>query len=121
MVKNNLKNAIESLFIGVCSVIEYKEVIDQNSGITEFKEIEVLSNTPCRLSYKNIANANQTETGNAIIQTIKLFYPTDIEIKNGSKIVVTQNNITKEYKNSGEPAVYSNHKELILELFESWC
>lgn len=120
MVKNNFKKAIESLFVGKCNVIEYKEVTDKDFGITEFKEIEVLSNVPCRLSYKNITNTNQTETGNAIIQTVKLFYPVDVEIKSGSKIVVTQNNITKEYKNSGEPTVYSSHKELILEVFKEW-
>ncbi|HBG5847838.1 TPA: hypothetical protein OUL20_003776, partial [Clostridioides difficile] len=52
-------------------------------------------------------------------QKIKLFISPDIEIKAGSKLIITnQNNITKEYIRSGEPAIYPNHQEIILELFK---
>ncbi|TQX28014.1 hypothetical protein D1N55_18385, partial [Clostridioides difficile] len=47
-------------------------------------------------------------------QTIKLFISPDIEIKAGSKLIIND----KEYVRSGESAIYSNHQEIILELFK---
>ena len=54
-------------------------------------------------------------------QTIKLYIYPDINIKNGSKIIVTQNGKKQEYKNSGEPARYETHQEIMLELFKGWA
>ncbi|HDF5622307.1 TPA: hypothetical protein PC346_003842, partial [Clostridioides difficile] len=52
-------------------------------------------------------------------QTIKLFISPNIEVKAGSKLIITnQNNVTKEYVRSGESAIYPNHQEVILELLE---
>ena len=52
---------------------------------------------------------------------IKLFISSDIVIKSGSKLTVTQTGVTTAYTGSGVPAVYPTHQETILELFESWA
>ena len=38
-----------------------------------------------------------------------------------NRVIVTQNGETTEYKNSGKPAIYSSHQEIILELFDGWA
>ncbi len=114
------KKAIESLYDCTCSVIEYQEVIKTNKS-TGFEEVIVLENKPCRLSYENISVVNSDEN-NATEKVIitKLFISPDVDIKPGSKISVTKNDITKDYKSSGEPAKYNTHQEIMLELFERW-
>ena len=51
---------------------------------------------------------------------MKLFISPDVLIKAGSKIIVTQHGRTTEYSNSGVPAVYPTHQEIMLTLFEGW-
>lgn len=63
----------------------------------------------------------QSDTGAAISQGTKLFTVPEIQIKPGSKIIVTQNGVTTVYSSSGVPAVYPTHQEVILELFEGWA
>ncbi|MGO0854089.1 hypothetical protein ACTPDQ_21135, partial [Clostridioides difficile] len=67
---------------------------------------------------KNITSATDGKVAK-LVQTIKLFISPNINIKAGSKLIITtQNNITKEYIRSGESAIYPNHQEIILELFK---
>lgn len=115
-----VRKAVESLYTGRCTVTEYKEIRDEVSKITKNKEVTVLEDIPCRLSFKNISAAD-LHYGNAVGQEVKLFVSPDVDIKDGSKITVTQNGVTADYAKSGEPAVYSSHKEIILELFAGWA
>jgi hypothetical protein len=55
------------------------------------------------------------------MQTIKLFIRSDLDIKPGSLIEVTQNNVTTKYKRASQSAVYSNHQEITLELYEDYA
>ena len=72
--------------------------------------------------FKTINNTNSTETGaSAVVQIAKVFLAPEIKVKPGSKLSVTQNGVTTEYKSSGEPAFYSTHQEIVLELFKGWA
>ena len=53
-----VKKAIESLYKGKCTVTEYRKVRDKESGILKPREIVVLKDIPCRLSFKNIYAAD---------------------------------------------------------------
>ena len=117
MVK--IRKAKELMYVGLCSVIEYKKFKNENKS-TSFKEVLVLENEPCKLSFKNITSASETQNVSVITQSVSLILSPDVVIKSGSKIIVTQNGVTKDYKSSGEPAVYSTHQEIILELFKGW-
>lgn len=119
--RNAARKAIESTYEGVCSIVEYKAVIDEETKITRQEEVTVLENQPCKLSFEKLNAVVQTETAAAISQGTKLFISPEITIKGGSKIVVVQNGITGEYSASGEPAVYSSHQEIMLELFKGWA
>lgn len=113
----DVRKAIESMYKGVCTIIEFKGIKDPITKITTHNEVVVLENQPCRLSYKTVTSTTQT-TIPIETQTIKLFIAPDVVIKPGSKLVVTQNGKSMEFSRSGEPAVYTNHQEVMLELFK---
>lgn len=115
-----VRKAIESLYSGVCSIVEYVKVVDAVTKKTKLTESTVLTNQPCRLSFKNIKSADQTEAGAALSQSVKLFIAPEIQIKPGSKITVLQNGMTTVYKNSGPVVVYNFHQEVPLVIFEEW-
>lgn len=81
----------------------------------------VLVGQPCRLSFETLKTAQQTESAAAVTQVIKLFLSPEIRVKPGSKVTVTQDGVTVDYKCSGVPAVYPTHQEIILELFDRWA
>lgn len=115
------RKAIESTYKGMVTVTEYKKVKDPNTALTSYKEVVVLENQPCSLSFESIAAAVQTETVATVSQAVKLFLSPDITIKPGSKLTVTQTGVTTEYSSSGVPAVYPTHQEIMLELFGGWA
>lgn len=119
-VVKKARKALESLYGGTCNIIEHQKIKKANKS-TGFQDVTVLENEPCRLSFKTITSTNPTDVGaSALKQTTTLFINPDVKIAPGSKIVVTQNNVTNEYKQSGEPALYDTHQEIILELFKGW-
>ncbi|MCC0696200.1 hypothetical protein [Clostridioides sp. ES-S-0048-02] len=107
------RKAIELLYRDKCTIVEYKPIKDPVSKRTNNKEVIVLENQPCKLSYKNITSTEEGKVAK-LTQTIKLFISPNINIKAGSKLIINN----KEYVKSGEPAIYPNHQEVILELFE---
>lgn len=116
----NTKKALEKLHVGVCDVYEYGQTKDQVSKITKHAETKVHTAEPCRLSTSSSPPVTEASGANIPKQIIKLFMDPSVLIKSGSKIVVTQNGRTTAYKNTGEPAMHTNHQELNLELFEKW-
>lgn len=114
------RKAIESLYIGTCTITEYQKVKKENKS-TGFVESVVLKNQPCRISFNTINSTTSTETGaSALVQVVKLLIAPEIQVKPGSKITITQNDVTTEYQSSGEPAHYVTHQEIMLELFKGW-
>lgn len=115
------RKAIESRYAGTCTVYEYQSVKDTVTKITDKQEVDVLTDQPCRLSYKTIASTSSSDGAAAVTQAVTLFIAPEIIIKPGSKITVIQNGITADYQSSGKPAVYTNHQEIVLELFQGWA
>ena len=120
-VLKQARKAIESLYDSTCTVIEYEEKKDPVTKKTAGKEVMVYQDRPCRLSYSNIKKSDQLEVANAVTQIIKVFIAPELDIKAGSKLVVTKKGRTVEYKNSGKPAIYDTHQEIVLELFKGWA
>lgn len=119
MVK--VRKTLESLYDGKCTITEYQKIKKENKS-TGFQEVPVHEGVPCRLSFTTMKKTNQSGVGaSTVVQTTKVFLSPDIQVKPGSKLTITQNNITTEYKSSGEPAFYSTHQEIVLELFKEWA
>lgn len=111
-----VRNVIESLYKGLCTITGYQKVENPLTKITSLEPHEVATDQKCRVSYQKFPQAEQSESVNALTQVVKLFISPDITIEPGSKITVIQNGITETYKSSGKPAVYENHQEVVLEL-----
>lgn len=115
------KHAIESLYTGTVTVTEYQEYTKPNKS-TGHREVPVIIDEPCRLSFSSSSSTSpQDNNASALVQNIKVFLAPDKDIKPGSKLTITQNGRTAEYKNSGEPALYATHQEINLELFKGWA
>ena len=111
-------NPLAKLWNGRCTIYEYQDVIDLNTFQTTQKEVAVLVDEPCRLSY-NFEQATNIRSGAAVVsQSITLFIRPNLEIKPGSVIEITQHGKTVKYKGSGQPAIYTNHQEIILQIYE---
>ena len=110
------RKAIESLYKGVCIVSNSQKVFDSVTKRTTFQDVVIVENEPCRLSFSNVSEASQGSTVATVSQVVKLFIRPELEIKAGSKITVTQNGRTTKYVASGQPAVYTNHQEIVLTL-----
>ena len=115
-----VRKAIEKLYEGKCSIVG-RAKIKRDNGSTGFSEVTKLENQPCRLSFEKITTTNMKDGAAQLIQTTKLFVAPEVDIEAGSKIIVTQNGVTTEYKRSGEPALYDTHQEILLDLFEGWA
>ena len=114
-----VRKALEAEYIGTFTVTEHQKVTKPNHT-TSFEDVDVLYDQPCRLSFSSSPAATDGNVAE-VNQTVKLFCSPDITVKEGSKIVVTQNGVTTEYKQSGTPALYETHQEIILELFRGWA
>lgn len=115
------RKAIEATYFGTLTVREMQKVKDDATKLTTQKEVVTLENVPCRLSFETLQAAVQTSSAATVTQGTKLFVSPDIEIKPGSKLTVTQDNVTTDYVRSGVPAVYPTHQEVMLELFEKYA
>ena len=114
-----VRRALEKGYNGTFTVTEHKEITKPNHT-TGFSDVDVLVNQPCRLSFSSNPSVSDGDVP-VINQTVKLFFAPEINVKEGSKITVTQNGVTTEYKQSGTPAVYQTHTEILLELFRGWA
>lgn len=117
----NRANVLYKLYKGRCTVFEYVNVPDKESGLTINKvEKVVYTDIPCRLSYSSASASAQSGLATIVTQSIKLFTNKDYIIKEGSRIQVTQEGITDMYKACSKPNVYSSHQEVELELLKKW-
>lgn len=115
----NGKNPLSKLWIGRATIYEYQDITDPVTHQTTQQEVAVVNDEPCRLSY-NFEQSTNISNGAAVVsQSIKLFIRPDLVIKPGSVIEISQHGVTQKYKGSGSPAVYCNHQEITLELYDN--
>ena len=115
MVSNN---PLSILWTGKATIYEYQEVTDPDTFQTKHSLVSVTINEPCRLSHSRENTVTVADGVPYIAQSIVLFLRPDVTIKEGSVIEVTQNGVTNKYKRASKPAVYTNHQEVALELYE---
>ena len=116
-----VRGAVERAYDGVCSVVEYRDAVDEVSGITRKKEVVVAEGVACKLSFELNYPSEQTDTVSVISQRAKLFVAPEVKVRNGSKIVVEQYGKKAEYCCCGETAVYPTHREIRVAPFVRWA
>lgn len=115
----NTKNPLATLWTGRCTIYEYEDRIDPVTKQTTQHEVAILEDEPCRVSYRH-EQATNIQNGAAVVsQAVILHIRPDLVIHTGSVIEITQHGKTVKYKGSGQPAVYCNHQEIVLELYDN--
>lgn len=114
-----VRAAIESLYDGKCTVTVQQEYTKDN-GSTGFRDVVVLEDEPCRLSFSNTSSTNEGEVAASVSQVTELFIGPEADIPPGSKITVTQNGETVDYAKSGVESKYETHQQIILTLQKRW-
>ena len=118
MVDIEHSNPLAILWVGKCTIYEYKETKNPDTYQTTHSLVSVVVDEPCRLSHKTETTIGINNGAPITTQKIVLFIRPDLTIKEGSVIEITQNNVTNKYKRSSRPSVYSKHQEIFLELYE---
>lgn len=120
MVKSH-QDALRRLWDGLCDVYTVKTIRNPANGRDEPTEVQVLQKQPCMLSFSSISSTTEQDSTPMTQQSLKLFLDKSVAIPPGSKIVVTQKDQTNAYAQSGPPAVYSVHQEIMLVPFERYA
>ena len=127
---NAHRNVLEWLWRDSCSVYVQAEYTDPVTNITGFRETLLLKDLPCKLSFetsRHRANECAAVDGNhaaALSQVVKLFLSPDVELPAGCKITVRrfrQPDRIHTFARSGVPALFSDHQEIPLALWERWA
>lgn len=116
-----VKNPLSLLWTGKVTIYEYQDVTNPETFQTTHELVAVVTDEPCRVSFGSEQITSIEGGSPSIMQTIKLFIRSDLDIKPGSLIEVTQNNVTTKYRRASQSAVYSNHQEITLELYEDYA
>lgn len=114
----NLQKIISSLWCATCEICELAEWQDPFTHITQFVEVPIAQDEPCRLSYDSPQTAQNTDTATFVDAPATLFIRPDLVVKEGSRVTVTQHGRIVKYKASGVPRVYAGHQEIKLTLWD---
>lgn len=115
------RQVIEQTYTGLFSVTKQENVKDPETKLSKKQEIVVFEDEPCNLAFEGNTPVAMSGGAPQVIQSIKLFTAPELVIIPGSKITVTQDGVTTEYKGSGKPSVYPTHQEVSLELLKEWA
>ena len=121
VIPKGYNKAIQSLWDGRATITVQEGVLDERTGRTEPVERVTASELPCRISFATVKSTEPDEEAAKVAQTVTLYIDPDLVIPEGSKITVTQNQVTADYERSGKVAVYTDHQEVPLELWEGWA
>lgn len=113
-----VRKSLEKLYTDSCNIYEYKKVKDPKTKRTTFKNVLVYEDVKCRISFKNITSTVPTEKEAMTKQVTILFINPELNIKPNSIIEVERENRILKYQNSGTPAIYRTHQEIVLNLYE---
>ena len=113
------RKAIERLYDSVCTIIVSEEYEKEN-GATAFHDVVKFENQPCRISQQSVTKANNNFVVSEVDKVINLYIASELDIPAGSKILVTYNDVTTEYKNTGVPARYDTYQKIQLEIVGRW-
>lgn len=113
-----VNNPLSILWTGKATIYEYNDVTDPETFQTNALLKEVATDEPCRISHHRDTTVDVNRGAPYVTQSIVLFIRPDLVIKEGSVIEVTQHGVTNRYKRASKSAIYTNHQEISLELYE---
>ena len=120
---NAHRKALERLWKDRCSFYVQQEDTDPDTNLTDFQEVPLLEDQPCKLSFEKLTSTDGDHAAGKF-QNVKLFLSPDVEIPAGCKIVVRRfNDLEREFtfSHSGESGVFTNHQEIYLDNWKGWA
>lgn len=120
---NAQRKALERMWKDRCTILCQKKVTNPDTKLTDFEEVPLLEDVPCKLSFEKLASTDGDNVA-AKFQNVKLFLSPDIEIPAGCKIIVNRfNDVQRKFtfSHSGEAGVFTHHQEIYLELWKGWA
>lgn len=121
MVSGAYKRAIQRLWTGKAAITVREGVVDEATGRTGPVERVTASDLACRISFATVRSTEPDEEAARVVQAVTLYIDPSVEIPEGSKITITQNEVIGDYECSGKAAVYTCHQEVPLELWKGWA
>ncbi len=118
----DIYKSLEKLWTSKIDIIIYEPFVLGDSKITKYKEKVLHKDIPCKVSYrglgttKDLGVANALEVGFEVTKRVKIFLSKDIDIPEGSKIVLKQGDKTFVYERSGSPSFFTYHQEVYIEM-----
>lgn len=109
MSLNMIGNIAGRLYRHKCDVIEMKS---QKGEINNTMPVTVLENIPCRISFSSSPANSRGKEVSSTGQKARLFLAPDVNIKAGSRIIVSGEGFKTEYECAGTAAVYESHQEI---------
>lgn len=113
----NIRKDIEQLYDCTADVYEFSKAKNPLTRITEDKEVLMYKNIPCRISRIKASNLNKENSVPTTEFIVKLFCSKDIDIREGSKVLVFKDGKELEYI-SGVSMSYSYHQEIPLRQYK---
>lgn len=114
------KSIIEQTYDDTCTVSIQENIKDPVTKITSKVSIMLLQEIPCKLVIESSSPVIVSNEATKPVQNVRLLLDPEVEIPVGSKISVTNQGRTQEYKRSGKPILFATHQEVELELFQEW-
>jgi hypothetical protein len=117
-----LREARESLYYGTAKVEFFQTTKDPITKQLKQSLVTLFEDQPCKLSHKTKDTSDQLPNGPDVLRH-KIWISIDnrLNIPAGSNITVTQNGVTRKYKQSGESAKFLVHQEVYLELEQEYA
>lgn len=109
-----VKKALSTLYDGQATIWTYGDDEPDENGIVAIHAPVSSGPYPCRVSYKSIVPAEQSDGLSVFEQSITLFMSPDVAITAGADVDVTQRGQTLHFTAAGVPAVYDSHQEVTL-------
>lgn len=108
---------IDKLNTGVMTVYEFKPVIEEDSGITDFKLVPVLTDIPCRLGFQGKESASMNEPAQAN-KPSRVITAIDVDVKEGAVLEITFRGETYKCKRAGKTHTNDFRKSIPVETYE---
>lgn len=113
---NTIRKYAESLYNNICDIYVFENVVFVN-GVSNSFEVLKYQNVSCRISFyhtKNNINNKKLYLHSDVDFNAKLFYPPNIIIPIGSKIIIDD----VIYKSVSLPSSYVSHNEVLIAVYK---
>lgn len=104
---------LESTYFDKCTIKRKVKAKNENTGVTETKEVIIVEDVKCALSTHNSDNAMLVDGVGKVVQIHKLFLNPNINLQEGDTVEVTIMGKISIYLAS-KPFYYSSHSETLL-------